>query len=386
MTIKIGRNLIGLEHPTYFIADIAANHDGDLGKAKELIYSCAEAGAHAAKFQNFEAETIVSDYGFKNLGGQFSHQAKWKKSVFEVYKDASIPLDWTPVLKETCEKAGIDYFTSPYSLEIVEAVKPFVSAWKLGSGDITWTDEIEAMAKTRLPIIIATGASTIEDVRRAYFAAAKHNNNIVLMQCNTNYTANLNESREEALKRFSHLNIRVLETLAREFPGVSLGLSDHTHGHTSVLAAVGLFNARSVEKHYTLDNNAEGPDHPFSMNPKTWREMVEATKELQSKISDDMSYDDRYSLISQMVEDKEELQVSIGDGIKRVEANETQTIILQRRAIRVTKNLKAGHILTKDDLFPLRPCPANGLPPHKMSEIIGKPLKRDTEEGDIAEI
>ena len=87
--IKIENKTIGLNYPTYFVADVAANHDGDIERAKDLIYLCAEAGADAAKFQHFSAKTIVSDYGFKNLGSQQSHQASWKKSVYEIYKNAS---------------------------------------------------------------------------------------------------------------------------------------------------------------------------------------------------------------------------------------------------------------------------------------------------------
>ena len=120
--IKIENKFIGEKHPTYFIADIAANHDGDLEKAKDLIYLCAEAGADAAKFQHFKANTIVSDLGFKSLGAQQSHQANWKKSVFDVYKDASINPDWTPILKQTCDKAGITFLTLPYSYELVDKV------------------------------------------------------------------------------------------------------------------------------------------------------------------------------------------------------------------------------------------------------------------------
>ncbi len=100
MEIKIGNKVIGAEQPVYFIADIAANHDGDLERAKHLIDLAKEAGADAAKFQNFHAAGIVSDYGFKHLGGQQSHQASWKRSVFEVYQSASVPDDWTPILKE----------------------------------------------------------------------------------------------------------------------------------------------------------------------------------------------------------------------------------------------------------------------------------------------
>src|SRR5512143_2323824 len=99
MEIKIGEHVLGDHHPTYFIADIAANHDGDLERAKQLIRLAKDSGADAAKFQNFRAPKIVSDYGFRQLGSQLSHQATWKKSVYQIYQDASIPFEWTGVLK-----------------------------------------------------------------------------------------------------------------------------------------------------------------------------------------------------------------------------------------------------------------------------------------------
>ena len=117
--MKIGSKLIGLDSPSYFVADIAANHDGDLNRAIDLIYKCAEAGADAAKFQNFKASTIVSDLGFKNLHSGLSHQEGWDKSVYKVYEQASLSIDWTFPLKEACTKAGIDYFTAPYDLNII---------------------------------------------------------------------------------------------------------------------------------------------------------------------------------------------------------------------------------------------------------------------------
>src|SRR4030043_130559 len=103
MEIRIGSHTIGINQPTYFIADIAANHDGDIERARMLIHLAKKAGADAAKFQNFRASQIVSDYGFRHLGGQVAHQADWKKSVFQVYQEASIPFQWTPVLKEECD-------------------------------------------------------------------------------------------------------------------------------------------------------------------------------------------------------------------------------------------------------------------------------------------
>ena len=111
--INIGNNKIGNNYPVYFIADIAANHDGALNKAKELIFMAKEAGADAAKFQHFRAKTIVSDYGFKNLGNKASHQKNWKKSIYDTYKDAEVPLEWTEELFNTCKEAKIDFFYFP---------------------------------------------------------------------------------------------------------------------------------------------------------------------------------------------------------------------------------------------------------------------------------
>ena len=126
MEIKIGSRIIGQNHPTYFIADIAANHDGSLERAKYLVRLAKKAGADAAKFQNFQAPKIVSDYGFRNSGlRQQSHQSKWKKSVSEVYQSASIPFEWTEELKATCDEVGIDYFSSPYDFEAIDYFDTF---------------------------------------------------------------------------------------------------------------------------------------------------------------------------------------------------------------------------------------------------------------------
>ncbi len=166
MEFKIGSHTIGPNHPTYFIADIAANHDGDLERAKLLIRLAKEAGADAAKFQNFSAKKIVSDYGFKSMGGQVSHQATWKKSVFEVYQDAEAPLDWTPILEEECNKVGIDYFSSPYDFESADMLDEYMPAYKAGSGLISWPEMLVYMAKKGKPILVSTGASDIGEVTR----------------------------------------------------------------------------------------------------------------------------------------------------------------------------------------------------------------------------
>ena len=149
-TFKIGNTQIGANSKVYFIADIAANHDGSLLRAKKLIKLCAKAGANAAKFQHFKAETIVSAEGFKKVG-KITHQSKWKKSVFDVYKDASINPYWTAQLKKECKKNNIDFLTAPYDLDYVDSVNKFISAYKIGSGDITWKEIIIKIAKKKFP-------------------------------------------------------------------------------------------------------------------------------------------------------------------------------------------------------------------------------------------
>ena len=140
-------NINGEASSPYFIADVGANHDGDLQKALDLINLIADAGGHAAKFQHFSAGTIVSDTGFKSLGTKMAHQSKWKKSVFEIYQDASINLEWTEALRDECKKRHLDFFTSAYSLELVDFIDPYVDVYKIGSGDITWTQILEHTAK-----------------------------------------------------------------------------------------------------------------------------------------------------------------------------------------------------------------------------------------------
>lgn len=344
-TIKLGRKIID-DNSLYFIADIGANHNGSLEKAIELIHLAKEAGADAAKFQNFQADKIVSKTGFDNMKGKLSHQSKWKKSVFEVYKDASISKDWTRILKEECDKVGIDYFTSAYDFESVDLVDPYVDMYKIGSGDITWLDIINYIIDKNKPVIIATGASTNEDVSRVMKMALKKTQDIILMQCNTNYTGSIDN--------YNYCNLNVLKQFSIDYPNTVLGLSDHTAGHATTLGAIAL-GARVIEKHFTDDNNQEGPDHGFAMNPQSWRKMV------------DRSY---------------ELLVSLGDGVKIVEKNEEQSKLVQRRCLRAVTNLKKGHILTDGDFISLRPISEGGFEPYEKVNLIGKELLEDIDAGD----
>ena len=168
------------------------------------------------------------------------------------------------------------------------------------------------------------------------------------MQCNTNYTANKENTR--------YLNLNVLNQYRKIFnKSVILGLSDHTFGHNSVLGAVAL-GARVIEKHFTDDNLREGPDHKFSMNPRTWKQMVLETRVLEK---------------------------SLGNGSKRVELNEKDSIVVQRRGIRAKEKLFKGYKITEQMLTYLRPCPKGALNPYEKNKILGKILIKNIAKGDI---
>ncbi len=157
----------------------------------------------------------------------------------------------------------------------------------------------------------------------------------MLLQCNTNYTANP--------VNFEHINLRVLNTYHTMFPELVLGLSDHTSGHAAVLGAVAL-GARVIEKHFTDDTSRVGPDHPFSMTPQTWKDMVDRTRELEK---------------------------ALGSADKMITGNEKDTSIVQRRCLRAARDIKVGEIFTRDMIDVLRPATPGAIKPYKVEKVIG---------------
>jgi sialic acid synthase SpsE len=172
-------------------------------------------------------------------------------------------------------------------------------------------------------------------VQHAVQVIRTYNHQIVLMQCNTNYTA--------SIENFNHIHLRVLASYYVLFPDLILGLSDHTLGHTTVLGAVAL-GARVIEKHFTDDNSRVGPDHPFSMTPTSWKEMVDRTRELER---------------------------SLGSAEKVVSENEQQTVIVQRRCLRTAREIKAGEVLTREMIDVLRPATPAAILPNDIQCVIG---------------
>ncbi len=343
--MKIKRREISSKNKTFFIADIAANHDGKFNRAIKLIDLAIKAGADAVKFQHHDVKKYVSDYGFKALGAKQSHQKKWKKSIFQVYKDAEVPIEWTKRLFKYCKKKNIIFMSTPYDLDMVDHLFKYVQAYKIGSGDLAWKEMIKKVSSKNKPIFIATGASNINEVDEAVKILRKKKTKFCLMQCNTNYTGSLDN--------FKFINLNVIKTYAKRYKNILLGLSDHTPGHETVLGAVAM-GVRVVEKHFTDNTNRSGPDHPFSMDPVTWRAMVNATRKLES---------------------------AMGNGKKVVENNELETVILQRRSIRLIKNVKKNDRLKRSDIEFQRPCPKDALNPNEFRKYEGRKYSKNFKSG-----
>ena len=338
--IKIGNRFIGNGHPTYIIAEIGANFDKDINKAKRLIDAAKECGADCAKFQTFSTPKIVSEGGFSRMKLEGVH-GSWGRTVSEVFKDAEFPREWHKEISDYCKKVGIDFSTSPYDFEAVDLCMeldiPFI---KMGSGDITWLDMLAYIAKTGKPLMLATGDATMAEIDEAVRTIeATGNNQLVLMQCITNYPSKIDSA-----------NVNVLKTYQSAFD-ILTGYSDHAPGPVVALASV-VLGGCVIEKHFTLNKADKGPDHPHSMNPTEFKLMVDYVREVER---------------------------AMGSTRKEVVAEEGETVFVQRRCLYAKNSLKKGQVITESDIDVLRP--ALGIAPKFKNIIIGKTCKIDIEAG-----
>lgn len=341
--IMIDGKPVGNGAPFYTIAEIGSNFDRSIDKAKRLVDLAIEAGADAVKFQSFKAESLVSDEGFKNLsiGG---YQAEWKQSVTEVYKNAEFPTDWHQIIFDYCKEKNITFLSAPYDKEAVDLLdKMGMSVFKIGSGDITWLEMLDYIAKKGKPMIIATGASTVEEVENAVSTIKNAGNDqIILLQCVTNYPAS-----------FDNVNLKVLELFKEKF-NCPVGYSDHTPGSTVAVGTVALGGCM-IEKHFTDDKTLPGPDHGFAMDPVDFK---------------------------QMVNDIRHMEKILGTKTKKIYPEEQEQYISMKRGLRASKDLHAGTTITRQDIELLRPCETETLKADKLNTIIGGKLKINMNKGE----
>lgn len=332
--IKIGNKLVGSGHPCYVIAEIGSNFDGSLSKAKKLIKLAKDCGADAAKFQSFITEELLSKKGF---GRKSAFQSKWKKSVWQTYKDAELPRKWHKELNSYARKTGIHFFSSPWDFDAVDLLSELnVPVFKVGSGDITYLEFLKYIGSKKKPVILATGASTLKEVKKAINAIkSSGNKKIILLHSVVRYPSPIKDA-----------NVKALETLRKEFE-LNVGYSDHSPGSTVALASVAL-GACVIEKHFTISQKLQGPDHSHSMELESFKDMVKNIRLIEK---------------------------SMGNGIKKVEPSEQVTRIIQCRGIWTVKKIKKGDRFNEDNIKPLRP--ALGISASKYHSVLGKVSKRN---------
>lgn len=331
--IKIGNNLVGQSQKCYIIAEIGSNFDGSIKKAKKLIKLAKQCGANAAKFQSFKAEEFISKKGFENS----PFESKFKNSAFELYKQIELPRKWNLELFLYAKKLGIDFFTSPWDFEAVDdLMKINAPVIKIGSGDITNLEFLRYVGRKKKPVMLATGASTMKEIKEAVNTIkSTGNNKITLLHCVVSYPTPIEEA-----------NIKALDTIRNEFK-LNVGYSDHSPGSLVPIAAVAN-GACVIEKHFTINRNDKGPDHAVALDPKSFSEMVKSIRLLEK---------------------------ALGTGKKQPMPSEKDNRIYYRRGIWTTKKIKKNEKFTINNIKTMRPV--KGISASKYKIMLGKKAKRN---------
>lgn len=324
---------------TYVIAEIGVNHNGDVALARQMIDVAADAGADAVKFQTFFADELVTRSA-KKAAYQLARTDK-AQSQYDMLRSLELTAEEFTQLNAYCIEKGIAFLSTPFSIRAVDLLDDVgVHAFKVSSGDLTYVQMLDHMARKGKPIILSTGMGNmaeIEDAVRTIEAVG--NTQISILHCVSNYPA----AAEDC-------NLAAMDTIEMAF-GYPVGWSDHTQGPAITLAAVAR-GAAIIEKHITLDCTMEGPDHSASMEPADF---------------------------AQMMRDIRHIEVALGTGVKRPTAAEQNTADVARRSLTAACDLSAGQILTEAEIAVLRP--GTGLPPKHLPLVLGQRVAMDILEG-----
>jgi pseudaminic acid synthase len=330
--MKIGK--IDTQKQTFIIAELSANHSGSLQTAKDTIYAAKSAGADAIKLQTYKAEWMTIDS--KKEDFIIKSKTLWDgKSLYELYKEAAMPLEWHKELFDYARSLDLEVFSSPFSKEAVDFLEEFnPPAYKIASFEITDYELVEYAAKTKKPLIISTGIAEIDEIRDVVEIAKKYTD-VALLKCTSAYPAPRSE-----------VNLKTIAWLRDTFK-VEVGFSDHTLGISAPIAAVAM-GARIIEKHFILDKSLDSPDKAFSLTPDEFKEMVKAIRETEEMIG--------------------EIQLRPKKGREF------------SRSLYVVKDIKKGETFTRENIKAIRP--GFGLHPKYLPEILGKKACRDLSKGD----
>ncbi|HEX7900450.1 MAG TPA: pseudaminic acid synthase [Planctomycetota bacterium] len=337
--MKIKGREIGPGRPAYVIAEMSANHHGELDVALRIVRAAKEAGADAVKLQTYTADTLT----LKSDREQFriGKGTIWEgETLYELYRKAHMPWEWQPALKAEADRIGIDLFSSPFDATAVDFLETLgVPAYKIASFEIVDLGLIRKTARTGKPMILSTGMSTLEEIREAVDAARGAGaREIAVLKCNSAYPAPPEE-----------MNLRSIPALAEALK-VPVGLSDHTLGIAVPVAAVTL-GACVVEKHFTLSRARPGPDSAFSLEPAEFAAMVAAIRTAEA---------------------------ALGTAAFGVTPREAPSRIF-RRSLFVVKDVAKGELLSAENVRSIRP--GHGMHPRHLDEVLGRRASRDLSKG-----
>lgn len=318
----------------YVIAEAGVNHNGHISTALELVRKAKWAGADCVKFQTFKAKSIVT-----RSSPKAPYQLKVTDNLqtqFEMLKALELNKSDYQVIKAECDVLGIDFMSTPYDYYDADFLENLgVDTFKIASSQLTETPFLEYIAKKQKRIILSTGMATLAEVFDATQAVKAHNENLIVLQCTTNYPSLIEES-----------NINAMLSIKKAC-GVKIGYSDHVQNNYACYSAVSL-GATVIEKHFTLDKSMPGPDHSCSLEPNEFKEMIFGIRQTEK---------------------------SLGNGIKIPTENERDNILAMRRSIVANKKFSKGEIIEKNGISFKRPY--GGIPPKEINKIIGKKLKNN---------
>jgi len=318
----------------YIIAEAGVNHNGDTDMALKLIEQAKLSGADCVKFQTFKAEQIVS---------QSSPKAKYQlevtdktESQFDMLKKLELPMGEYHLLINKCKELGIDFLSTPYNKNDVDFLEDLnVTGYKIASGQLTELPFLKYVAKKDKLMIISTGMANMAQVFDAVEAIrSEGNNNIIVLQCTTNYPSRIEEA-----------NLLAMQSI-KEACKVKVGYSDHVQNNYACFASAAL-GAEIIEKHFTLDKNMEGPDHSSSLDPLEFKELVDGIRNIEK---------------------------ALGSGIKKPTPIEIENIYGMKRSLVLNMDLPSGTILTEQHIGFRRPF--NGLSPNMFELVLGKKITR----------
>lgn len=323
---------------TFIIAEIGVNHNGDMRLAKKMIKSASECGVDAVKFQTFVSEDLVTEDAKK---ADYQNENTSEETQFEMLKKLELTFEDFKELKDYALDNGVVFLSSPFDKKSVDLLESLdVPAYKLGSGELNNFELIDYVQKIGKPLIISTGMATLDEIKETYeFIDDKEN--LIVLHCITGYPTSFEEA-----------NLNFIKTLQLEL-NLPIGFSDHSPGIELPIAAVAL-GACVIEKHFTIDKNLEGPDHKASLNPVEFKAMVDAIRNVE---------------------------VAMGDGVRKFSANESEIKKVARKSIVLNEDVKKGTIIQKEMLAIKRP--GTGISPKYIGEVVGKTAIKDLKSGTL---